>query len=123
MKSGNIKVARLKARRALRVRAHITGTEQRPRMCVVKSNKHIYVQLIDDVTGRTLVSEQTVGRVPKEKGVGKKSKTVARSIGESIAHKAKAAGITHVIFDRGPFKYHGILAELADGARQQGLIF
>ena len=91
-------------------------------MCVVKTNKHIYVQLIDDVNGRTLASEQTVGKAASEKGMEKKSKSSARAIGEAIAKKAKAVGISHVIFDRGPFRYHGILAELADGARDQGLI-
>ena len=120
MKNVNKKVP-LRIRRALRVRAHIRGTEQRPRMSIFKSNKHIYVQLIDDEKGRTLASEQTVGKASAGQGLHKKSKEVAKSMGEAIAKKAKSLGITQVVFDRGPFKYHGILAELAESARQQGL--
>ena len=121
MKSGNRKAVGIKTRRTLRVRSKLKGSESRPRMCVVKSNKHLYVQVIDDENGKTLASEQTVGKASRESGLGKKSKSTAKIMGEAIARKALALGITHVIFDRGPFKYHGILAELADAARQQGL--
>jgi large subunit ribosomal protein L18 len=122
MKTGNKKVGIKFSRRAVRVRAHLRGSEKRPRMCVVKSNKQLYVQLIDDVNGKTLASAQTGGKASQGTDLAKKSKTSAKLIGEMIAQKAKSLGIAQVIFDRGPFKYHGILAELANAARQQGLL-
>ncbi len=90
-------------------------------MCVVKSNKQLYVQLIDDVNGITLASAQTGGKANQGTELAKKSKASARLIGEQIAQKAKSLQISQVIFDRGPFKYHGVLAELAEAVRQQGL--
>jgi large subunit ribosomal protein L18 len=122
MKSGNKKLDVVKSRRAMRVRAHLRGTAKRPRMCVVKSNMHVYVQLIDDEHGLTLASAQSGGKSVQGTELAKKSKVAAKIVGETIAQKAKALGITHVIFDRGPFKYHGVLAELANAARQQGLL-
>lgn len=122
MKSGNKKLFAMKSRRAVRVRANLRGSASRPRMCIVKSNVHLYVQLIDDENGKTLASAQTGGKSAKGTGLVRKSKAAAKLIGENIAEKAKALGITQVIFDRGPFKYHGILAELANAARQQGLL-
>ncbi len=121
MKIGNKKALSMQSRRALRVRAHLRGSAKRPRMCVVKSNTQLYVQLIDDVTGTTLASAQTGGKAAQGTELAKKSKASAKLVGEQIAQKAKELGITQVIFDRGPFKYHGILAELANAARQQGL--
>src|SRR5689334_17025519 len=100
-------VARQK--RALRVRKHICGSKERPRLSVVKTNKHIYAQLIDDSEGKTLASMSTNS---KEIGQGndlRKTKESARLIGEKIAEKAKALGINQAVFDRGPFKFHGIL--------------
>lgn len=121
MKNANKKNVRIQSRRALRVRSHLRGSALVPRMCVVKSNAHLYVQLIDDVNGKTLACAQTGGKVAKGTEVAKKSKAAAKSLGELIAQKARALGISQVIFDRGPFKYHGIFAELANAARQQGL--
>jgi large subunit ribosomal protein L18 len=122
MKIGNKKAGTIYARRSLRVRAKLRGSAVRPRMCVVKSNKQLYVQLIDDVNGTTLASAQTGGKGSLGTELAKKSKASAKMIGEIIAQKAKALGISQVIFDRGPFKYHGVLAELANAARQQGLL-
>lgn len=122
MKIGNTKAGTIRSRRALRVRAQLRGSQARPRMCVVKSNKQLYVQLIDDVHGTTLASAQTGGKGSVGTPLTKKSKASAKMVGEMIAQKAKALGITQVIFDRGPFKYHGVLAELANAARQQGLL-
>jgi large subunit ribosomal protein L18 len=122
MKTGNKKAGKMFNKRAVRVRSHLRGTVERPRMCVVKSNKQLYVQLIDDVNGKTLASAQTGGKGSQGTELAKKSKTSAKMIGEMIAQKAKTLGISQVIFDRGPFKYHGILAELANAARQQGLL-
>ena len=122
MKIGNKRAGTRQSRRALRVRAHLRGSESRPRMCVVKSNKQLYVQLIDDVNGKTLASAQTGGKGSQGTELAKKSKASAKMLGEMIAQKANALGITQVIFDRGPFKFHGILAELANAARQQGLL-
>lgn len=122
MKIGNKKAGSVRRRRAIRVRAQLSGSASRPRMCVVKSNKHLYVQLIDDLTGTTLASAQTGGKAGHGTEMAKKSKASAKLIGEQIAQKATALGISHVIFDRGPFKYHGVLAELANAARQHGLL-
>ncbi len=123
MESSTLKANVAKHKRALRVRKQIRGSAQRPRLTVVKSNKHIYAQLIDDTQGVTLASMSTVTKELRDTENAKKSKASARVIGEKIAEKAKALGIEEVVFDRGPFKYHGILAELADSARASGLKF
>jgi len=105
-------------RRHYRVRKQVRGTAARPRMAVFRSNKHIYVQVIDDVTGHTVASAST--REGK-----KKSLTVASAakVGKKIASRAKDAGVETVIFDRGGFAYHGKVAALADAARKEGLKF
>ncbi len=121
METSRVKAAKAKIKRALRVRSKLMGTEQRPRMSVIRTNKHIYVQLIDDRKGHTLASASTDAKELRETEFAKKSKPAARVIGEMIAKKAKAMGIDTVVFDRGSFKYHGLLAELADAAREQGL--
>jgi large subunit ribosomal protein L18 len=123
MENSTVKVARAKQRRALRVRKHVRGNIQKPRMCVVKSNKHIQVQLINDDAGHTLASVSTRSKELTGTNNCKKNKESARVLGTKIAEKAKALGINQVIFDRGPFKYHGILAALADSARESGLEF
>ncbi|HVZ76468.1 MAG TPA: 50S ribosomal protein L18 [Gemmatimonadaceae bacterium] len=109
--------AEKRVRRHLRVRKKVTGTAERPRLVVFRSLKHIYAQLVDDVAQRTLltVSSQTVGD-------GKKSeKSVA--VGKAVAERAKAAGITRVVFDRAGYKYHGRVKAVAEGAREGGLEF
>lgn len=113
----------LREKRALRVRKHLRGTDVKPRLCVVKSNCHIQVQLIDDETGVTLCGLSTFSKENKKSEFNRKNKASARKLGEQIAHFAKSKNIKEVIFDRGPFKYHGILAELANAAREGGLQF
>ena len=121
MKNGNKKAVGTKAKRTLRVRARLRGTAEKPRMCVVKTNQHIYVQLIDDVSGCTLAAAQTTGKNSVAGQSAHKSKETAKVIGEAIADKANALGIKEAVFDRGASKYHGVLAELADAARSRGL--
>lgn len=106
-----------RVRRHARIRARVSGTELRPRLAVFRSNRYIYAQLIDDEGAKTLVSADS--RSMKEAGARER----AASVGESIAEKAKALGITSVVFDRGGFRYQGVIAALADGARKGGLTF
>lgn len=103
-----------------RVRGKISGTQATPRLSVYKSNKEIYVQLIDDKEGKTLVSASS-----REKGIELKgTKTeIATAVGKKIAEKAKAAGYEKIVFDRNGFVYHGRIKALADGAREGGLQF
>ncbi|MBK7683322.1 MAG: 50S ribosomal protein L18 [Bacteroidia bacterium] len=103
-----------------RIRKIVTGTAERPRLSVFRSNKSIYAQLIDDVNGHTIAAASS-----RESGVDAKSNKVeqATSVGKIVAEKAKAAGITAVTFDRGGYLYHGRIKALADGAREAGLQF
>lgn len=110
-------------KRALRVRQHLRGTSAKPRLCVVKSNKHIQVQLIDDDKGITLGTTATFAKEFRNTEFGQRNKAAARKLGEKIAEIAKGHNVKEIVFDRGPFKYHGVLAELADGARAGGLQF
>lgn len=112
-----------KERRALRVRSKLNGTPERPRMCVVKTNKHIHIQIIDDVSAVTLASTSTISKEFKNTEFNHRNKTSAEQLGKRIAELALAANITQVVFDRGSSKYHGILAVLADAARAAGLQF
>lgn len=121
MKSIQHKNQILRHKRALRVRKHLHGNSLKPRMCVQKTNLHIHVQLIDDEAGVTLGAASTNAKEFKNGEFGKKNKASAKKIGERIAEIALAKNIKEVIFDRGPHKYHGVLAELADGARGAGL--
>lgn len=112
------KQARAKVRR--RIRKKISGTAERPRLAIHFSNQNVYVQIIDDVAGRTLASASTL-----DKGIGAKgsSKEAAAKIGEAVAKKAKSVSIDTVVFDRGGFQYHGKVKALADAAREAGLNF
>ena len=123
MDTSNAKNTIKKHKRALRVRKKLHGTPQKPRLCVVKTNKHIQVQLIDDEAGKTLAAFSTNAKELKATPYTKKNKASAKVLGEKIAEKAKGMGISEVVFDRGPFRYHGILAELAGAARESGLQF
>lgn len=114
---------RLRTSRALRVRKHIHGTAAKPRLCVVKSNKHIHVQLIDDDNHVTIGSAATFSKEFKNSEFARKNKASAAKLGEKIAKIAQENNIKEIVFDRGPFKYHGILAALADAAREAGLQF
>jgi len=123
MRSSIIKKQTVRKKRALRVRKKLRGTSSKPRMCVVKSNKHIQVQLIDDESGKTLGSAATFAKEFRDTEFSKKNKASAAKLGEQIAAIAKQNNVSEVVFDRGPFKYHGILAALADSARAAGLKF
>ena len=106
-------------RRHRRVRKKIRGTPERPRLSVFRSARHIYAQVIDDANGRTLAAASTT-----ESGLrsgGGSTVVVAKSVGKLVGERAKAAGISGVVFDRGGFKFHGRVAGLAEGAREAGL--
>ena len=109
-----------RTRRHLRVRRKISGTQERPRLCVYRSNANIYVQIIDDVAGKTLVAASTLDKEVKTKHANKEA---AKEIGTLIAKRAKEHNIVNVVFDRGGFLYHGRVAALADAAREAGLMF
>ncbi|WP_201456594.1 50S ribosomal protein L18 [Chlamydia sp. 17-3921] len=112
-----------KTRRALRVRKVLRGSSSKPRLSVVKTNKHIYVQLIDDSLGRTLASISTLSKECKSEGLAHKNQENAKILGNKIAKLGKDLQVGRVVFDRGSFKYHGIIAMVADGAREGGLQF
>lgn len=123
MNKQQIKLNEKRWRRTRRVRNKLRGDATKPRLCVVKSNKHIQVQIIDDAKGLTLGTTATFAKEFQNTEFSKKSKASAAKLGERIAEIALKQNIKHVIFDRGPFKYHGILAELANAARAGGLQF
>lgn len=103
-----------------RIRNKINGTAECPRLNVFRSANHIYAQVIDDVAGATLVSASTLDKDFEGKGGNKEA---ARKVGTMIAERAKAQGVTKVVFDRGGYVYHGRVKELAEGAREGGLEF
>lgn len=107
-------------RRHARVRKQVEGTPQRPRMAVFRSNRHIVVQVIDDLSGRTLAAASTLEADLRGSGGNKEG---AAKVGALIAERAKAAGVSAVVFDRGGFRYHGRIAAVADAAREAGLEF
>jgi large subunit ribosomal protein L18 len=107
-----------RARRHRHVRVRVGGTAQRPRLSVFRSLHHVYAQLIDDGAGRTLAAASTV-----DLKTGKNDLSAAQAVGRAIADRAKEAGVTAVVFDRGGFLYHGRIKALADAAREAGLEF
>ena len=109
---------RLKRHR--RVRGKISGTPERPRLNVFRSGTNIYAQIIDDVAGKTLVSASSLDKAFEGRGSNVDG---AKKVGQMVAERAKAAGITTVVFDRGGYVYHGRVAALAEGAREGGLEF
>ena len=109
-------------RRHRRVRKKITGTTDRPRLAVYRSNKHISIQVIDDQEGRTLASASTVEPDQRKLGSGATVEAAER-IGTLVAQRAKSAGVKEVVYDRGGFLYHGRVAAAADAARKAGLEF
>ena len=110
-------------RRKNRVRKKLRGTAQQPRLSVHRSNKHVYCQVIDDESGRTLASASTRDKSLREKIKSGGNCEAAKVVGEAIAERAQAAGVSIVTFDRGRYKYHGRVAELANAAREGGLKF
>jgi len=109
-----------RTRRHIRVRRKISGTAERPRLCVYRSNANLYVQIIDDVAGNTLVQASTLDKNVKTKHANKEA---AKELGLLIAKKAADKKITTVVFDRGGYVYHGVVKELAEAAREGGLKF
>lgn len=107
-------------RRHFRVRKSVHGTQDRPRLAVYRSNKHIYAQIIDDDSGRTLASASTGDSAVKAKTL---TVDAAAEVGKLVGARATDAGITKVVFDRGGYKYHGRIQALADAARESGLEF
>ena len=108
-----------RSRRHLRVRKRMSGTADRPRLVVTRSSRHMVAQLVDDTVGRTLVSASTLEADLRTAEGDKSAK--ARRVGELVAERAKAAGLSAAVFDRGGNKYHGRVAAVADGAREGGL--
>ena len=106
-----------------RVRTRLAGTPERPRLNVYRSVAHIYAQVIDDRGGRTIASASSVDKETKKNLKGGGNIASAKAVGKVIAERAKAAGVTHVVFDRGGYKYHGRVKALADAAREAGLKF
>ena len=117
---GNSQKAR--NRRHFRVRKKVTGTADRPRLVVSRSSRHLFVQIVDDSIGETIVSASTMEDALRKDSSSDKS-AKARIVGKEVADRAKAKGITTVVFDRGGNKYHGRVAALADAARAAGLEF
>ena len=107
-------------RRHLRVRRKISGTAERPRLCVYRSNSNLYVQIIDDVAGNTLVQASTLDKEVKTKHANKEA---AKEVGKLVAKRAIEKNIKTVVFDRGGYIYHGVVKELAEAAREGGLEF
>lgn len=116
-------ILRQRLRRRHRVRRHIRGTTERPRLAVFRTHKHIYAQIIDDSAGRTVVSASSMDKQLRSSVNFGGNKQAAEAIGRAVAERAKAAGVTKVCFDRGEFRYHGRVAALADAARAAGLEF
>jgi large subunit ribosomal protein L18 len=110
-------------RRHARVRKYISGTSERPRLAVFRSNAEIYAQVIDDVAGQTLAAASTLDRSLREKVKGLNKTEESRLVGKLVAERAKDKGITTVVFDRGGFRYIGRVKALAEAAREAGLVF
>jgi large subunit ribosomal protein L18 len=117
MSAPSIREAR--ARRKKRIRGKVTGTGERPRLAVFRSNKAIYAQVIDDLSGRTVVS----ARSAEVAAAGLDKSAAARKVGELVASRAKEKNIERVVFDRSGYLYHGRVKALAEGAREGGLVF
>ena len=110
-------------KRHKRIRNRISGTQERPRLCVYRSDKHIYAQIIDDTTGKTLAAASTVEKDIAAQVADMNKTQAAKEVGKALAAKAIAGGISEVVFDRGGYLYTGRVASLADGAREGGLKF
>ena len=119
------KLTRAEHRRIIhrRVRQRVAGEEGRPRLSVFRSLKHIYAQVVDDATGRTLVAASTLDKKVREQASYGGNVAAAKVVGRALGERAKQAGITRVVFDRGGYQYHGRVKALADAAREAGLKF
>jgi large subunit ribosomal protein L18 len=112
-----------RARIHMRIRKHVAGTAQRPRLVVFRSLNNVYAQLVDDATGRTLAAASTLEKALKDGLTHGGNKVAGRAVGKAIAERASAQGIHQAVFDRAGFRYHGVVRELADAAREAGLRF
>jgi large subunit ribosomal protein L18 len=119
------KESRLEARRRrhTRVRRNLSGTAERPRLSVFRSLQHVYAQVIDDASGRTLVSASTLDANLRAEIGQMDVQEQAKAVGRAVAERAKAAGIEQVVFDRGGYPYHGRIKAVAEGSRETGLVF
>ena len=115
--------AELRAKKHMRILNRLSGTAQRPRLAVFRSNNHMYAQIIDDTVGNTLVAASTVEKEIKAELEKTNNVDAAAYVGKVIAKRAMDKGITEVVFDRGGFLYHGKIAALAEAAREAGLVF
>lgn len=113
----------IRAKKHLRIRKNISGTAERPRLNVFRSSNHIYAQIIDDINGVTLAAASTLDAALKDKVNHGGNIEAAKAVGNAIAERAKAKGVTSVVFDRGGYLYHGRIKALADAAREAGLEF
>jgi len=116
-------IVQQRRRRTFRVSKHVRGTAERPRLCVFRSHKHMYAQVIDDSQGRTLASAGTNDKQLRDALKYGGNKGAAEIVGKAVAERALAAGITKVCFDRRSFQFHGRVAALAEAARKSGLSF
>ena len=114
-------IGKQKKRRSFRVRKRLSGTPDRPRLMVQRSSKHVYCQLIDDTSGRTIASASTRDKDLRGSIKNGGNKDAAAVVGKALAEKASAAGVKAACFDRGPFKYHGRVAALAEAVREAGI--
>ena len=121
--AGNEDKHKGRERRHHRIRKRVVGSAERPRLCVFKSARHIYAQIIDDERGRTLAAASTLSREIKERGKAGNKTMVARLVGELLAVRAMAAQVDRVVFDRGGYKFHGRIKALATGVREKGVKF
>ncbi|PKB78474.1 MAG: 50S ribosomal protein L18 [SAR202 cluster bacterium Io17-Chloro-G9] len=114
---------KLRAVRHIRLRKKVTGGPQRPRLCVFRSLRHIYAQVIDDTAGNTLAAASSQ-ETASDRGAGQTAKiSVAAAVGKLVAERAQAKGINQVVFDRGGYKFHGRVKALAEASREAGLVF
>lgn len=115
------RTARLKRKKSIRKR--LSGTQQRPRLCVFRSSRHIYAQVVDDIKGHTVVAASSMEKTVKERPKFENKIELASFIGELIGQRALEKGIKQVVFDRNGFLYHGRIKAVSDGARKAGLDF
>lgn len=119
----NKRIDSARLRRKVRVRKKVLGTDERPRICVYRSNKHIYAQVVSDSQGRTLASISTLSKQLAESLKGRKGVEAAKQVGLALAKLCKEKNINKVVFDRNGFLYHGQVKAVAEGAREGGLQF
>ena len=110
-------------RRHIRVRKHLRGTDEKPRLCVYRSLSHIYAQIIDDDRGHTIAAASDVEASARDEAKGKPKSDVAKLVGELLGKRAKEQGVSTIVFDRGGYQFHGRVKALATGAREAGLKF